>query len=208
MDRRLQVIAVALWLPEPFVTQPGIDTQRMEWKILRPFRRIDFVNVDDSPAVSHQNFLSLGFFLRGSDSHPDQPTVRFRKLLKSPHALPAHPPAHQKHRGASYNKPAQKRKDGNRERPHVPRDIFNSSFDAPGRVIFLSRIVDDKAVIWHRHKTSAQTEEATHLQHRETQLFLVLICDHIIDSADPFVLVVDDGAANHLAHPIALRDDR
>jgi len=72
-DRRLQIIATtALWLPEPFVTQPGVGSQRMERKVLRPFRQLDFVNVDGFTAVPHQNFLGFGLLLRGSDSHPDQ----------------------------------------------------------------------------------------------------------------------------------------
>src|SRR6266403_111325 len=60
-------------------------------------------------------------------------------------------------------------------------------------------VVDDKAVKRHRHKTSADTKEATYLQHCEIQLFLVLVRDHIIDSPDPLVLVVDNAAANYLA---------
>ena len=72
-DRRLQIIATtALWLPEPFVTQPGVGSQRMERKVLRPFRQLDFVNVDGFCTVSQQNFLSLGFLLLGLDAHPDQ----------------------------------------------------------------------------------------------------------------------------------------
>ena len=54
----------------------------------------------------------------------------------------------------------------------------------------------------------AYAEEAADLQHGETQLLLVLVRDHIIDSPDLLVLVVDDAAANQLAHPIAFRDDR
>src|SRR5580692_11947253 len=54
----------------------------------------------------------------------------------------------------------------------------------------------------------AHAEEAADLQHGETQLLLVLVRDHIIDSPDLLVLVVDDAAANQLAHPIAFRDDR
>src|ERR1700684_315119 len=54
----------------------------------------------------------------------------------------------------------------------------------------------------------AYAEEAADLQHGETQLLLVLVRDHIIDSPDLLVLVVDDVAANQLAHPIAFRDDR
>src|SRR5580704_17056628 len=55
---------------------------------------------------------------------------------------------------------------------------------------------------------SAHAEEAADLQHREIQLLLVLVRDHIIDRSDLFVLVVDDAAADQLAHPIALRHDR
>src|ERR1700722_15777147 len=54
----------------------------------------------------------------------------------------------------------------------------------------------------------AHAEEAADLQHSETQLLLVLVRDHIIDSPDLLVLVVDDAAANQLAHPIAFRHDR
>src|SRR4030088_3264820 len=129
VDRRLQVIAAALWLPESFVTQPRVGSQRMEWKVLRPFRQIDFVNVVGSSSVSHQNFLSLGFFLGGPDSYPDQQTLRFRQLFQSPYALPPHPPAHQKHRSAAYNKPAQSRKDSDRERLHLLHDKVNRQGD-------------------------------------------------------------------------------
>src|ERR1700729_900531 len=54
----------------------------------------------------------------------------------------------------------------------------------------------------------AYAEEAADLQHGETQLLFVLVRDHIIDSPDLLVLVVDDAAANQLAHPIAFRDYR
>src|ERR1700761_3819095 len=54
----------------------------------------------------------------------------------------------------------------------------------------------------------AHAEEAADLQHSETQLLLVLVRDHIIDSPDLLILVVDDAAANQLAHPIAFRHDR
>src|ERR1700684_1444635 len=54
----------------------------------------------------------------------------------------------------------------------------------------------------------AYAEEAADLQHGETQLLLVLVRDHIIDSPDLLVLVVDDAAANQLAHPIAFCHDR
>src|SRR6202044_3626539 len=54
----------------------------------------------------------------------------------------------------------------------------------------------------------ADAKEAADLQHGEIQLLLVPVRDHIIDSPDLLVLVVDDAAANQLAHPIAFRDDR
>src|ERR1700676_2423852 len=54
----------------------------------------------------------------------------------------------------------------------------------------------------------AHAEEAADLQHGEAQLLFVLVRDHIIDSPDLLVLVVDDAAANQLAHPIAFRDHR
>src|ERR1700722_4757650 len=54
----------------------------------------------------------------------------------------------------------------------------------------------------------AHAEEAADLQHGETQLLLVLVRDHIIDSPDLLILVVADAAADQLAHPITLRDDR
>src|SRR6266403_840927 len=57
-DRRLHVTEAALWLPKPFVTQPGVGSQRMKRKIIRPFRQVDFMNVDGLRALSHQNFLS------------------------------------------------------------------------------------------------------------------------------------------------------
>jgi hypothetical protein len=44
----------------------------MERKILRRFRQFDFVNVDGFRAVPRQDFLGFGFFLRRSDSDPDQ----------------------------------------------------------------------------------------------------------------------------------------
>ena len=45
----------------------------------------------------------------------------------------------------------------------------------------MSGIVDDEAVIWYRHQTCAETEETTHLQHREAQLLLVPVGDYVID---------------------------
>src|ERR1700754_5220321 len=54
----------------------------------------------------------------------------------------------------------------------------------------------------------AHAEEDADLQHGETQLLLARVRDHIIDSPDLLVLVVDDAAANQLAHPIAFRHDR
>jgi hypothetical protein len=44
----------------------------MQGKILCPLCQFDFMNVDGIPAMSQQDFLSLGFLLRGSDTHPDQ----------------------------------------------------------------------------------------------------------------------------------------
>src|SRR5258705_8242244 len=40
-------------------------------------------------------------------------------------------------------------------------------------------VVNDKVVKWHRHKTSADTEEATDPQHSELQLLLVFLLDQI-----------------------------
>jgi hypothetical protein len=51
-------------------------------------------------------------------------------------------------------------------------------------------------------------KEAADQQRREIQQFLVLARDHVIDSSDLFVLVVDDSGADQLAHPIAVRHDR
>ena|ERR1700730_1827707 len=76
-----------LWPSEWFVTQPGIDSQRMERKILRRFRQFDFVNVDGFGAMPCQNFLGFGFFLRRSDSHPDKQALPFRLLFQSERAL-------------------------------------------------------------------------------------------------------------------------
>jgi hypothetical protein len=44
----------------------------MERKILRRLRQLDFVNMDGFRAVPRQDFLGFGFFLRRSDSDPDQ----------------------------------------------------------------------------------------------------------------------------------------
>src|SRR6202165_2759913 len=48
-----------------------------------------------------------------------------------------------------------------------------------GQRNLLSIVVDDKAVIRHRHKVTPHTEEAAHLQDREIQLLRDLVCDHI-----------------------------
>jgi hypothetical protein len=53
----------------------------VERKIFRPFRELNFVNMDGFPAMPHQNFLSSGFLFRRSDPHPNQQAVRFGKLL-------------------------------------------------------------------------------------------------------------------------------
>jgi hypothetical protein len=94
----------------------------MERKILRRFRQFDFVNVDGFPAVPRQNFLGFGFFLRGADSYPDQQTLRLRKLLQSPCALPLQQPTHPEHRSDAYNKPDQNREDADGEGAYVPCD--------------------------------------------------------------------------------------
>src|SRR6202171_769377 len=94
----------------------------MERKILWPFRQFDFVDVDGFRAVPRQNFLGFGFFLRGSDSHPDQQTLRLRKLLQSPCALPLQQPTHPEHRSAAYNKPDHSREDADGEGPYVSCD--------------------------------------------------------------------------------------
>src|SRR6185295_5598562 len=72
----------------------------------------------------------------------------------------------------------------------------------------LAGLIDDEAVIRYDDKMAAEAEEAADLEYRETELFLVLVRDHIVDGPDLFVLVVDHGGADQLAHPIALRHDR
>ena len=52
-DRRLQIIAAGLWAPERFVTQPGVGPQLVERKIFRPFRELNFVNMDGFSAMPH-----------------------------------------------------------------------------------------------------------------------------------------------------------
>src|SRR5258708_36879501 len=108
-DRRRQIIAMALWLPEPFVTQPGVGSHRMERKILRPFRQLDFVNVDSFCTVSKQKFLSFGFLLLRMDAHPNYQALRFRKPFQPQRALSPQPPTCPKHRAAAANDPAQRR---------------------------------------------------------------------------------------------------
>jgi hypothetical protein len=49
---------VALWLSQPFITEPWIRAQRMERKIVRSSRQFDFMNVDRVAAVPHQDLLS------------------------------------------------------------------------------------------------------------------------------------------------------
>jgi hypothetical protein len=90
-----------LWLLQPFVTQPGIGAQRTQGKILCPLCWFDFMNVDGIPAMSHQDFLGLGFLLGRPDSHPDQQTLPFRLLVHSQSAFSIQPPPHSEHRYAS-----------------------------------------------------------------------------------------------------------
>src|SRR3979490_3522081 len=71
-----------------------------------------------------------------------------------------------------------------------------------GQSDFLAGLIDDKAVIRYAHKMPAEAEEAADLQHRETELLLVLVRDHVIDGPDLFVLVVDHGGAAPLSYPI------
>ena len=49
---------LALWLSQPFVTEPWIRAQRMERKIVRSSRQFDFMNVDRVAAAPHQDLLS------------------------------------------------------------------------------------------------------------------------------------------------------
>ena len=49
---------VALWLSQPFITEPWIRAQRMERKIVRSSRQFDFMNVDRVAAAPHQDLLS------------------------------------------------------------------------------------------------------------------------------------------------------
>src|SRR6202795_4416754 len=120
-DRRLQIMT-CLWLAEPFVAQPRIGSQRLEWKILRPFPQGDLVNVDGFRAMAHQDFLSLGFLFRGSDAHPDQQALRFGKLLQSLCAFALQAPPRPQNRHAGYNDPAQNCEDADRNRLHPLRD--------------------------------------------------------------------------------------
>ena len=54
----MQVALCALWLSQPFITEPWIRAQRMERKIVRSSRQFDFMNVDRVAAVPHQDLLS------------------------------------------------------------------------------------------------------------------------------------------------------
>src|SRR5882757_4260745 len=54
----MQVALCALWLSQPFITEPWIRAQRMERKIVRSPRKLDFMNVDRVAAVLHQDLLS------------------------------------------------------------------------------------------------------------------------------------------------------
>src|SRR4030081_304719 len=98
---------VALWLSQPFVTEPWIRTQRMERKIVCSSRQFDFMNMDRVAAVPHQDFLSSRFLLRRIDPYPDQQAVPFGKLIQSPPALPVESATYHEHGDAGDDKPAQ-----------------------------------------------------------------------------------------------------
>jgi hypothetical protein len=78
----------------------------MERKILRPFRQLDFVNVDSFCTVSKQKFLSFGFLLLRMDAHPNYQALRFRKPFQPQRALSPQPPTRPKHGSAADNEPA------------------------------------------------------------------------------------------------------
>src|SRR3954452_2765162 len=71
---------------------------------------------------------------------------------------------------------------------------------------FLSLVVNGKAVVRHRHETSAEADKAADLQDREIQLLLVR--DHIVEGPDLLGFVVDDAAAEELAHSVTLPHHR
>jgi len=64
-------IQVALRLSQPFVTEPSVRAKRMERKIVRSSRQLDFMNVDGLAAVPHQYLLSQRLLLRRVDAYPD-----------------------------------------------------------------------------------------------------------------------------------------
>src|SRR5581483_2826308 len=71
---------------------------------------------------------------------------------------------------------------------------------------FLSLVVNDEAVVRHGHQMSAEAEKAAYLQDREIQLLLVR--DHVVEGPDLLGFVINDAAAEELAHSVTLAHDR
>jgi len=90
----------------------------------------------------------------------------------------------------------------------MPTASVISSLDAPGRGDdFQAGSIDDKL---SRYDPSCPptAEEAADMQHREKELCSCPVRDHVVRRSDYFVIVVDHGGADQLAHPIDLRHDR
>ena len=87
-----------LWVSQPFVTQPGIGTQRMQGKILCPFCQFDFMNVNGIARHVASGFLEPGLLFPANEPAPRSTGPAIPKLLHSPSAIAMQPPPHSEHR--------------------------------------------------------------------------------------------------------------